>query len=631
MELNVDFSHLYSAVNKMGAVLVDFKIETIFEPIIDIDEILGTSGQEVDLSDLEVNDNLLSYKGRQVLLYIPDQGRRIESVILNSQNGTKFHVADCKTLQEMKQKKRFDRYVVTNNLSGIFKINGIDLGNNEIEVDSQLHVCKNCLSLLNYKNYKNDKQVFDRFKISEFFEIYSTFFSHFPKFEEELYKSTYTKDWDLISSNYRESKKYICETCETSFISNKSLLHVHHINGIKDDNNISNLKAVCIDCHRKEPNHEHVMLNRQDLEKIIILRREQNKINIKNWDDVFKFSDISIHNYIHLLESKNNMQIPDVGYILEHNGKNLILDLVWITNTRKSALVMEYTNDYFYLDDWNILTLSDALFNFNEYDESKKKNSFKELKDKFNVSKISIDKKIDIEISEYSEILRNSKPLNFEKIRRISSNFITEKEIEVTFENYQLYKYLSENGKRDKAIMYTVFENLIEIFIDKCINVIDWGSNQGIASMLFLDFIREKQLNIVISNLILIEQDEKSLKRAFLHINELKQNDIYIKTMNCNIQNIGNNELPLNENITVHLYSTLLDNNYENRKISLLDSIDFSKNKENYFVCVSSNNDKRIDDFYNYSNEKLNIKMIKKYDMKIGRYELFGKIFKNKI
>jgi hypothetical protein len=294
-------------------------------------------------------------------------------------------------------------------------------------------------------------------------------------------------------------------------------------------------------------------------------------------------------------------------------------------------LVTEYTNDYFYLDDWNILTLSDALFNFNEYDENKKKNSFKELKNKFNIVKNAINKKIDMEVSEYSEILQNSKPLSFEKIRRISSNFITEKEIKPTFENYQLYKYLSENGRRDKAIMYSVFENLMEYFIDKSINIIDWGCNQGMASMLFLDFIREKQLNINISNLILIEQNEKSLKRAFLHINELKKNSIDIKILNSNIQNITIDKLSSNENVTVHLYSTLLDNNYENKKISLLDSISSIKNKEDYFVCISSNSDKRIDDFYKYSNEKLNIKMIKEYDIKIGKYDLYGKVFKNKV
>ena len=122
MKLNIDFSKLFYAVDKMGAVPISFNIghvEFVEEEEEDIFKILVTTGQEINLEDLESFDNLLSYKGRQVLLYIPDQGNRIDNVLLNSQNGTKFHVADCKTLQEMKSKKRFDRYIVTNNLSGM--------------------------------------------------------------------------------------------------------------------------------------------------------------------------------------------------------------------------------------------------------------------------------------------------------------------------------------------------------------------------------------------------------------------------------------------------------------------------------------------------------------------------------
>src|SRR5574344_284546 len=132
MKLNVDFSQLYASVERMGASAdIDFVFEPIIFEVIDIDVELQ-KGQEVDLEDLETSDGtLLTYKGRQVLLYIPDQGKRIQSVIENSQNGTKFHVADCRTLQEMKQKKKFDRYIVTNNLSGIFKINGTNLDDNE--------------------------------------------------------------------------------------------------------------------------------------------------------------------------------------------------------------------------------------------------------------------------------------------------------------------------------------------------------------------------------------------------------------------------------------------------------------------------------------------------------------------
>ena len=145
MKLNIDFSKLFYAVDKMGAVPRSFNIGHVEFVEIGIDEILGTTGQEINLEDLESFDNLLSYKGRQVLLYIPDQGNRIDNVLLNSQNGTKFHVADCKTLQEMKSKKRFDRYIVTNNLSGI-------LGTISASNLSRVYGVQYALSFLQFKN-----------------------------------------------------------------------------------------------------------------------------------------------------------------------------------------------------------------------------------------------------------------------------------------------------------------------------------------------------------------------------------------------------------------------------------------------------------------------------------------------
>ena len=40
-------------------------------------------------------------------------------------------------------------------------------------------------------------------------------------------------------------------------------LHVHHINGLKYENNDENLKAVCVHCHALEPSHGHVTAMRQ--------------------------------------------------------------------------------------------------------------------------------------------------------------------------------------------------------------------------------------------------------------------------------------------------------------------------------------------------------------------------------
>lgn len=371
MKINVDFSELNNAVSKMGAEPVDFEVEKTKFSDIDIDKILGTTGIEIDPVDLELSNGLLSYKGRQVLLFIPDHGNRVDSVIDNYSNGNKYHISDCATIEKMKEIQRFDRYVVTNNLSGEFDISGYSFReDSHIEIKSELSVCKNCLRKLNYKNYKENKnKVFNEFNLNEFFETYSTLFKHLPKLENTIYKSTYTKDWEDISKDYREKQNYVCESCHTSFKSHKYLLHTHHINGVKTDNKESNLKAVCIDCHRKEPNHFNIMLTNEDKEKIYQLRREQNKVQISNWNDVLKYADLSLHGYINLLAQKNYI-LPDVGCILKYNNENIILDLVWITPNKKSAVIANYQN-YFNIDGWNILSLGEAFERF--YNRSVKK------------------------------------------------------------------------------------------------------------------------------------------------------------------------------------------------------------------------------------------------------------------
>ncbi len=40
-------------------------------------------------------------------------------------------------------------------------------------------------------------------------------------------------------------------------------LHVHHMNGLKNENSDKNLKAVCVHCHALEPSHSHITAMRQ--------------------------------------------------------------------------------------------------------------------------------------------------------------------------------------------------------------------------------------------------------------------------------------------------------------------------------------------------------------------------------
>ena len=38
----------------------------------------------------------------------------------------------------------------------------------------------------------------------------------------------------------------------------RQYLHTHHMDGVKSNNNFSTLKCLCINCHEKQPGHEHL-------------------------------------------------------------------------------------------------------------------------------------------------------------------------------------------------------------------------------------------------------------------------------------------------------------------------------------------------------------------------------------
>jgi hypothetical protein len=151
MDLKFDFSALWTQVKRVTDELVPFKVE--FTHHLDpIDVALSERGVDVVLDEIEDIGNLLSYKGRQILLYIPDHAGSVSNVLAGSAEGKKFHVAHCQTLEKMKEAKRFERYVATTKLDGYFTLTGADyLTGKEIRGDARLLVCKHCLSKLNYK------------------------------------------------------------------------------------------------------------------------------------------------------------------------------------------------------------------------------------------------------------------------------------------------------------------------------------------------------------------------------------------------------------------------------------------------------------------------------------------------
>lgn len=127
-----------------------------------------------------------------------------------------------------------------------------------------------------------------------------------------------------------------------------------------------------------------------------------------------------------------------------------------------------------------------------------------------------LEKNIQKEDSEYSKYILSIENIKFEKIRKYCENLLNDNQAD------EMQEYLAQKGRMYKALIYDSLEQFIEKQLDgKNITLIDWGCKQGIASMLVLDYIKEKQLNINVHTIVLIDNEEKALSRAMVHAESL--------------------------------------------------------------------------------------------------------------
>ncbi len=287
MKLDVNFNNLLAAVKLMKPEKSgSFELDLNESPIKKLSMELS-KGKSVDLSDVDIVSGLLSYKGFNVSLYIKANG-----------TGAKFHIADCRTLEGMRANGRYDRYVVTTDTSGEFLVNS-----GYYETKARLNVCKNCLRQLNYKGCNsqgNIDAIVRDFDMKEFFSTYSSYFPCLPTRQAETAETGYSHDWSKISSHYRVEKNFACEQCGVNLRSHRHLLHVHHINGVKSDNKTSNLKSLCIDCHSKQPSHNHMAVSHEERQLISSLRHKQGLLaGLGDWQTIFEHTDPGVHGVLH--------------------------------------------------------------------------------------------------------------------------------------------------------------------------------------------------------------------------------------------------------------------------------------------------------------------------------------------
>ena len=244
-----------------------------------ISEILSKSAIPVNKSDIvQKRDGLLEYKGRKVVVYIRDQRATVD--FYNKRSEYKYHLCNCKTLQQMRDIGREHRYLATQRSDGLFEVH--DLTVKPIRKgEVRLELCKNCIEILKKMGIYSYP-----FNLKEYFDKYDSYTPKTIRRIETVTKiQTYTPDQHDISREYKKACNFKCQLCKVDCREYPKLLHLHHINGDPSDNDRHNLQVLCVDCHSKQPKHSHMLNNpnfKEQINQIIELRIKQGLLTVKN-------------------------------------------------------------------------------------------------------------------------------------------------------------------------------------------------------------------------------------------------------------------------------------------------------------------------------------------------------------
>jgi 5-methylcytosine-specific restriction endonuclease McrA len=266
---NINFSDIFSDIrdnmNIDNKLIVDknfgkFSFNTDWETI----EISGITISSTD-KNFKVKNNVLFYKNHKVLLYIRDQARYSlpEEALKTYKSTYKFHLSWCQKLQDMYNDNKYEKYVVSTRQDDVLLVRAIGNNNKVYESEQKLHVCKLCLGTLNYKGYRyatkiEKEKIYNEFSLKEFFNEQNSNYSFhdMPKHDEYSAKTNiYPDNWEHVSELHRKLCHYRCERCGKDCSHDHKLLHVHHINGNKQDLRQTNLIALCRECHTQEHPH----------------------------------------------------------------------------------------------------------------------------------------------------------------------------------------------------------------------------------------------------------------------------------------------------------------------------------------------------------------------------------------
>ena len=192
-------------------------------------------------------DGTLLYKGQHVVRYIRDW--------IGEENWNKYHIVNCKWIQEMKRKGRYSRYVNAKPENGQFLVNRPNHIGSEL---LNLSICQRCLK----KVELNEVYKPNEFPLSDWFDAIDDGYEPLPIDRIRSDGSYYIAAWRFLSWLCRKNAHWKCQGCGIELgheRSDRRFLHAHHTKGTRY-NKLEDLIALCIHCHSKQEGVGHSQL-----------------------------------------------------------------------------------------------------------------------------------------------------------------------------------------------------------------------------------------------------------------------------------------------------------------------------------------------------------------------------------
>jgi len=127
------------------------------------------------------------------------------------------------------------------------------------------------------------------------------------------------------------------------------------------------MQALCADCHRKQPLHDHMYVKTADLSVIQKLRKNQGVLgDTTDWNDLFQLIDPPYQGLLRLYKSRNEPK-PEIGYeVIDSSGAvKAEVEIAW-PSAQFAVVDDEPAGQRLSALGWRSVTLEEALRGFRD-------------------------------------------------------------------------------------------------------------------------------------------------------------------------------------------------------------------------------------------------------------------------